>query len=125
MEMLALVIDRGTSAEVSKINREIGQSVYWWNYGRRFFSPPSERQRLERDLEAATNAELIAKKRGDAAYESLLREYVQLKLYLHSLRKTLYYPYDSYSSVDEYKTTLARCDEIKEQIAAKRRIVFH
>jgi hypothetical protein len=124
--MLALVIDRCTSAEVSKINYEIGHSVYWWNQGRRFHSSFNERERLEKDLETAVFEEKRKKRHGESAeYESLLREYVQLKLYLHNLRKTLYYPYDTYTPPDDYKKLLARCEEIRQQIAEKRRIVVY
>lgn len=124
--MLALVIDHCTSAEVSKINWEIGHSVYWWNHGGRFHTSLSEREKLERDLESAIADEKRKKRHGeDFEYESLLREYVQQKLYLHNLRKTLYYPYDSYTPPDDYKKLLNRCDELKQKIKEKRRIVMH
>jgi len=124
--MLALVIDHCTSAEVSKINWEIGHSVYWWNHGGRFHSSLSEREKLERDLEAATRDERLKKNRGeDYEYEGLLREYVQQKLFLHNLRKTLYYPYDTYTPPDDYKKLIDRCDELKQKIKEKRRIVMH
>jgi hypothetical protein len=127
MEILALVIDRGTSAEVSKINYEIGRSVYWWGSGSRFFnSKLSDRERLENDLADATRSEKNAKRRGESGeYESLLREYVELKLHLHNMRKTLYYPYDTYTPPDDYKRIMTRCDELKQQIKDKRRIVFN
>ncbi len=126
MELLALVIDRATSAEVSKINYEIGSSVYGWRHGHRFFGKLSERERLERDLENAIHDEKTAQRHGEPAeYEGLLKEYVQLKLYLHNLRKTLYYPYDSYTLPEDYKKTLARCSELKEQIKAQRRVMYN
>ena len=61
----------------------------------------------------------------NAEYENLLIEYTQLKLYLHDLRKSCYYRGDPYVEREDIdvKSILDRCDELKQLIKEKRRIV--
>lgn len=126
-ELLALVIDRGTSAEISKINREIGESVYQWSRYRRSGSRlnrgPTQLQYLNDEHKTALAAESRAKMLGQPTdYERLLREYVELKLYLHQLRKSMQYPYDAYYEKEgDWPAHLARCAELKDQIKEARK----
>jgi hypothetical protein len=126
-ELLALVIDRGTSAEISKINREIGESVYQWSRYRRSGSRlsfrPTQLQNLQTDHEIAVRDVKYAEMMGKPSdYERLLREYVELKLYLHQLRKSMQYPFDAYYEKEgDWPKHLARCAELKDQIKEARK----
>ena len=96
-EMLALVIDRATSAIVSDINYEIGKTA---QYSRQL----SGRPRVY-----------------DTEYERLLREYVEMKLHLHQLRRSMYYPFDSYAEREgDFAPILERCRELRRQIKTLR-----
>ena len=124
-EVLALVIDRETSNEVSRINREIGQSVY-------FHSPRSRFDRLT-DCDRLTEEFGTAYDQGkaqvrlgnDVGYEEMLIEYTQLKLYLHQLRKSCYWHGDPYAEREDIdvKGILERCDELKQVIKERRRVI--
>jgi hypothetical protein len=124
-ELLALVIDRGTHAEISKINREIGESVYQWSYRRRNsrLFKASQLESLKLDHELAVRDEKLAQRLGQPSdYERLLREYVELKLHLHQLRKSMTYPYDAYYEREgDWSGVIARCAELKEEIKAMRK----
>jgi hypothetical protein len=98
--VLALVLDRATSAMVGEINREIGR---WEFYNRNHSWRHPE-----------TDATLY-----EPNYRSLLKEYVQLKLHLHVLRRRLYHD-DACLSNDEVKFLLDRCQILRERIEAKR-----
>ena len=125
-ELLALVIDRGTHAEISKVNKEIGESVYQWSYrrnGSRLHRGPTQLQSLQKDHEVAIRDEKRAQVLGQPSdYERLLREYVELKLYLHQLRKSMLYPYDAYYEREgDWSKVIARCAELKDQIKEARK----
>ena len=126
-ELLALVIDRGTHAEISKVNKEIGESVYQWSRyrrnGSRLHRGPTELQSLQKDHEVAVRDEKRAVVLGQPSdYERLLREYVELKLYLHQLRKSMLYPYDAYYEREgDWSKVIARCAELKDQIKEARK----
>src|SRR5271166_479007 len=123
--MLALVLDRATSAEVSKINYEIGHDVqynphYYRSsvYGRMRLHVRSDFSRAIDEYQSLTVEERRAKLLGRPSdYESLLKEYVELKLYLHSLRRSMYYPYDAYAEREgDFTQVLDRCREIRAKI---------
>jgi hypothetical protein len=127
--MLALVLDRATSAQVSRINYEIGHDVQlhphyykgqsfgrWRNFRNRDYDRAlDEYQNLSDD-------ERRKKLQGESTdYETLLKEYVELKLYLHTLRKSMYYPYDAYAEREgDFTEVLERCREIRSKIKALR-----
>jgi hypothetical protein len=92
--MLALVIDRGVAAEVGKINKELGRLAH---YKSMYWTHVSS-----------------------ADYSGLLNDYIGLKLNLHVLRKSLYYPHDAYVERENVERTLARCEELRAQIDAAR-----
>lgn len=123
--MLALVIDRETSNEVSRINREIGQSVYH-HPPRLRFNRLSDWDRLTDDFGKAYDQGKVQIALGkDANYEELLIEYTQAKLYLHSLRKSCYWHGDPYAEREDIdvKGIMDRCDELKQIIKEKRRVI--
>jgi len=103
-ELFALTIDRATSAEVARINKEIGRSISFTGY---------QRSRSDTSLS-----------RLDPSYQCLLTEYVQLKLILHHTRKTMYYR-DLYTEREDINlvNVRERCAELREQIKAKRRTI--
>jgi hypothetical protein len=124
-EVLALVIDRETSAEVSRINTEIGRSIYYHTPRHRMYRLSDQKRLWDEfgksyDQERATT--LLGK---DASYENLLIEYTQLKLYLHDLRKSCYYRGDPYCEREDIdvKGILDRCDELRWKIKEKRRVI--
>ena len=124
-EVLALVIDRETSNEVSRINREIGQSIYYHTPAHRF-RRTSDWSRLTDEYGKAYDQEQVATALGkDASYEDMLVEYTQLKLYLHTLRKSCYWHGDPYAEREDVdvKGIMDRCDELRQVIKEKRRIV--
>ena len=115
--MLALVLDRATSAEVSKINYEIGHDVQVHAFRYR----GGIRYRRENDYSRALTEFSSHRRRvkieGESDYEALLREYVETKLYLHSLRRSMYYPYDAYAEKEgDFTQVLDRCREIRAEI---------
>jgi len=106
-ELLALAIDRTVSAEVSKINKEVGKSVY-----------------MDNSIRTRSDERLIALNL-DLGYENLLHEYVELKLILHHARKSIYYRGDWYSEradVDVAKVW-ERCDTLRGMIREKRKAI--
>lgn len=122
--MLALVIDRETSSEISRINQEIGRSVYLWTPRR--FSKSTQYDRLWQEWTSLTDEERRKEALGkDASYEKLLLEYTELKLYLHGLRKSCYWHGDPYAEREDIdvKYIFERCDELKQVIKEKRRTV--
>lgn len=92
-DTLALVIDRGVSAEVGKINKELGRMAKYESRVRWVYSTHND-------------------------YSGLLNDYIALKLRLHVLRKSLYYPTDAYIMVDDAHAILARCEELRAQVDA-------
>jgi hypothetical protein len=125
-ELLALAIDRATTAEVSRLNREVGRSVYYRDWGRGRFNRVRQGDRILTDWQAAYAEEQSRINAGqDAVYEKMLLEYVELKMYLHGLRKTTYHPWDEIydHSPEDFKRVLDRCDELKQQIRAKRKTI--
>jgi len=90
-DMLALVIDRGVAAEVSKINRELGRLAKYESRVRWVYTSHED-------------------------YSGLLNEYIGLKLRLHVLRKSLYHPHDAYLMVDDAQRILDRCEELRAQV---------
>lgn len=92
-ELFALTIDRATSAEVSRINKEIGRS----NQLGYHYHP-------------------------NASYQHLLQEYVSLKLILHRTRKAMYYRGDVYTEREDVNIVniRERCAELREAIKSKR-----
>jgi hypothetical protein len=92
-DTLALVIDRGVSAEVGKINKELGRLAKYEQRVRWIHTSSED-------------------------YSGLLNEYISLKLRLHVLRKSLYYPHDAYMMVDDAERILARCEELRAQVDA-------
>jgi len=97
-EVLALVIDRETAAIVSNINFEIGK-------GARF------------DAVFGRGPNYIP----NNDYERLLGEYVQAKLRLHQLRKSLYYPFSTYAEREgDLRPVLDCCKELRQTIRAMR-----
>lgn len=123
--MLALVLDRATSATVSRINYEIGHDVqlhphYYKSrvYGAWRNHRNKDRDRALDEYSTISADERRAKLLGQPSdYESLLKEYVELKLYLHSLRKSMYYPYDAYAEKEgDFTEVLDRCREIRVKI---------
>jgi hypothetical protein len=91
--LLALVIDHGTAALVSDINYEIGRNAHFESYLKRW------------------------PRTSHTEYERLLREYVGLKLQLHQLRKSMYYPFDAYAEREgDFKALLERCKELRRKI---------
>ena len=124
-EILTLVIDRETSNEVSRINREIGQSIYHHSPRHRFYRL-TDWDRLTDEFGKAYSQERVqALLSKDASYEGLLIEYTQLKLYLHTLRKSCYWHGDPYAERDDIdvKGIMERCDELKQIIKEKRRVI--
>lgn len=123
--MLALVIDRETSAEVSRINKEIGQSVYYHTPRHRSYRLSDEKRLWDefgKSYDQERETTLLGK---DASYENLLIEYTQLKLYLHDLRRSCYYRGDPYCEREDIdvKGILNRCDELRQMIKARRRVI--
>jgi len=104
-ELLALAIDRFVSAEISKINKEVGKSVC---------------------LQSRYDIRAIALNL-DIGYEHLLSEYVQLKLILHRTQRSMYYRGDLYNEREDIdvKSVRERCAELREMIKAKRGATFH
>lgn len=123
LELLALVIDRATSAQVSKINQEIGTSVYGWRKHIPSWRRANEYDRILHDYEIVSSDLKRKTELGQPTdYEKLLREYVELKLHLHALRKTMYYPFDAYAEREgDFKDVLQRCEELKQTIKTIRR----
>ena|SRR5271163_1069859 len=107
-ELFALTIDRATSAEVSRINKEIGKAINFTGYQRSRFDS-SRVSRL------------------DPSYQQLLTEYVKLKLMLHHARRSVYYARDLYTERDDVDIvkTRERCAELREQIKAKRKTISY
>lgn len=102
-EMLALVIDRATSAIVSNLNYEIGRGAHYKHVlgraGSGYFSGGEYDE-----------------------YQRKLQEYVQAKLRLHQLRKSMYYPFDSYAEREgDLQPLLDRCVELRKIIRGIRR----
>lgn len=123
--MLALVIDRETTNEVSRINKEIGRSLYFHAPRHRFFKLTDE-ARLQNEFEKSYDQERVQIALGkDSCYESLLIEYAELKLYLHQLRKSCYWHGDPYAEREDIdvKGIMERCDELKQMIKEKRRVI--
>jgi hypothetical protein len=90
-ELFALAIDRAVSTEVAQINRIVGRSPRW----ERGFSSEN--------------------------YENLLREYVGLKLHLHSFRKmALLHEDDPIELTILRQQMWERCCTLKKYIKAKR-----
>jgi len=123
--VLALVIDRETSSEVSRINSEIGRSIYYQTPRHRFHRITDQKRLWDEfgkshDQERETT--LLGK---DASYENILIEYTQLKLYLHDLRKSCYYRGDPYCEREDIdvKGILDRCDELRQMIKNRRRVI--
>jgi hypothetical protein len=115
--MLALVLDRATAATVSRINYEIGHDVQLHP----FRYKGGIRYRRENDYSRALTEFSSHQRRvnvdGQSDYEALLREYVETKLYLHSMRKSMYYPYDAYAEREgDFTAVLDRCREIRAKI---------
>src|SRR5271157_5585592 len=102
-ELLALTIDRATSAEVSRINKEIGKSIHLTSY---------QRSRLD-----------TAITHSDPCYQHLLQEYVQLKLVLHHTRRSMYVDWYTEREDIDLEKARVRCAELREQIRAKRRTI--
>lgn len=122
---MALVIDRETSAEVSRINYEIGRSIYY-QIPRHRFNRINDEDRLWEEFRKSYDQERATTLLGkDASYENLLIEYTQLKLYLHDLRKQCYYRGDPYCEREDIdvKGILDRCDELRQMIKARRRVI--
>lgn len=123
--MLALVLDRATSATVSRINYEIGHDVqshphYYRGrvFGRTRMFRNRDYDRALDEYKDVSTAERVNKDLGQPTdYERLLKEYVELKLYLHTLRKSMYYPYDAYAEIEgDFTQVLERCREIRAKI---------
>jgi hypothetical protein len=117
-EMLALVIDRATSATIGQINYEIGHDVQLHPHRYRGCGRPRRENDYDRAL---TESQIIANfaklNNGVSDYEALLREYVEMKLYLHTLRRSMYYPYDAYAEREgDFTQVLERCREIRAKI---------
>jgi hypothetical protein len=124
-EVLALVIDRETSAEVSRVNNIIGRSIYHQHSFQRWHRTPEQR-RLWNEFEKIYDQGKARSASGeDISYEHLLIEYTQLKLYLHDLRKSCYYRGDPYCEREDIdvKGILDRCDELRLIIKEKRRVI--
>jgi hypothetical protein len=124
-EVLALVIDRETSAEVSRVNNIIGRSIYHQHSFQRWHRTPEQR-RLWNEFEKIYDQGKARSASGeDISYEKLLIEYTQLKLYLHDLRKSCYYRGDPYCEREDIdvKGILDRCDELRQIIKEKRRVI--
>jgi len=96
-DLLALVIDYGTTAAVGRINREIGTAMQY-----------------ERTLKPSTDGHVYFE------YEDLLRQYVFLKLKLHRLRRTLYYSYDTCAEKEQLDHILDECEHLRSLIKEKR-----
>jgi hypothetical protein len=124
-ELLALAIDRATSAKISEINYEIGHSVYDRPYGlRNPLYNQSEYERLLSDLKIAEDGVRLTEENGRPSdYASLLYEYVELKLHLHKLRRHMFWKTDIYCEREDVDCVriLTRCAELKQQIKAMRR----
>jgi len=90
-DTLALVIDRGVSAEVGKINRELGRLAKYESRVRWVYTSHED-------------------------YSTLLNDYITLKLRLHVLRKNMYHPNDACLMVDDAERLLARCEELRQQV---------
>lgn len=102
-EMLALVIDRATSAIVSNLNYEIGRGA-----------------RYKHVLGRAGSGYYSVDDYDE--YQRKLQEYVQAKLHLHQLRKSMYYPFDSYAEREgDMQPLLDRCVELRKTIRDMRR----
>lgn len=103
-ELFALTIDRSVSAEVSKINKEVGKSISLSGW-----------QASQSDIYALAH-------NLDLGYHYLLTEYVQLKLILHRTRRSAYYRGDLYTEREDIdiKKVRERCTELREMIKAKR-----
>lgn len=82
-----------------------------------------ERERLEDDLRLAKHDQAVAQQLGrPSEYETLLVEYVECKLQLHRMRKSMFYPHDAYCEREgDFSGVMARCDRLKEQIKEMRR----
>ena len=115
--MLALVLDRATAATVSKINYEIGHDVQLHPFRYRGGFRNRRENDYDRALTEFSSHQCRVKLDGESDYESLLREYVETKLYLHSMRRSLYYPYDAYGEKEgDFSEVLSRCREIRAKI---------
>ncbi len=115
--MLALVLDRATAATVSKINYEIGHDVQLHPFRYRGGFRNRRENDYDRALTEFSSHQCRVKLDGESDYESLLREYVETKLYLHSMRRSLYYPYDAYAEKEgDFSEVLSRCREIRATI---------
>lgn len=116
---MALIIDHSTSAVISDINHEIGTSAHRvGKFGalQRWKLKLSDRERLKRERE-----EIGKDYSTEPEYRQLLQEYVDAKLLLHSLRKSMYYPYDAYAEREgDFTPVLARCKELSRQIREMR-----
>lgn len=99
-ELLALVLDRATAAEVKRINQEIGRcATYQANYNR-------EWRRVSPD------------------YTNLLREYVRLKLQLHVWKKHMFY-YDASLTHEEIQACLDKCATLRAEIDDARQKAYN
>jgi hypothetical protein len=96
-ELLALAIDRGTSALVSQINQEIGR-IARYQY----------RCRPRNDGAAYD------------AYADKLQDYIQLKLRLHHVRKSMYYPFDAYAEKEDVQRLLDQAATLRQEIKQAR-----
>lgn len=94
---MALVIDRGTSALVSEINNELGRAVRY-----------QHRLTLRHDGQAYH------------AYADKLQDYIQLKLRLHHVRRSMYYPFDSYCEKENIERLLEQAKVLRQEIKAAR-----
>ena len=123
--MLALVIDRETSAEVSRINTIIGRSIYHQHHWQRWHRTPDQRRLWDEFEKTYDQGKAKSALGEDISYENLLIEYTQLKLYLHDLRKSCYYRGDPYCEREDIdvKGILDRCDELRQMIKEKRRVI--
>jgi hypothetical protein len=124
-ELMVLVLDRATSAKMSEINYEIGHDAGWnaGRYIRYSHLRDSELESLTKDKSNADQRVRIEEYRDGkpSDYALLLQEYVGLKLQLHRLRKSMYYPYDAYCEREgDFAPILERCKELREKIRERR-----
>lgn len=97
LELLALAIDRGTSALVSQINQEIGRIARY-------------QYRCRPRLDGAAYD----------AYADKLQDYIQLKLRLHHVRKSMYYPFDAYAEKEDVQRLLDQAAVLRQEIKQAR-----
>lgn len=92
-ELLALVIDWGTSALVSEVNQELGQAA-----------------RYQHACTMRTDGAVYN------AYCDQLHQYIQLKLKLHRLRKSCSHPFDSYAERQSIEHVLEQMKSLRQEI---------